>query len=74
MTILKIAVIVLAFDVVFLAAILALSSWAERRRPKRKPTRSSDIIITELRAALDSGRLDASVARIIRRNETRRMQ
>jgi hypothetical protein len=79
MTLPSVILTTIAVDVVIIVVLIWLARIVERRKRVREmmsppPSRSSQAIITELRAALDSGRLDASVARINRRNETRRMQ
>ena len=79
MTLPSVILTTIAVDVAIIVLLIWLARIVERRKRKREmmsppPSRSSQAIITELRAALDSGRLDASVARINRRNETRRMQ
>jgi hypothetical protein len=79
MTLPSVILTVIVVDAVIVVLLLWLAGIADRRRRAREmmsppPSRSPQAIITELRAALDSGRLDASVARINRRNETRRMQ
>ena len=79
MTLPSVILTVIVVDAVIVVLLLWLARIADRRRRVREmmsppPSLSPQAIITELRAALDSGRLDASVARINRRNETRRMQ
>lgn len=79
MTLPSVILTTIAVDVVIIVVLIWLARIVERRRRAREmmsppPSRSPQAIITEVRAALDSGRLDASVAMINRRNETRRMQ
>jgi hypothetical protein len=79
MTLPSVILTVIVMDALIVVLLAWLARIVERRKRMREmmsppPSRSSQAIITELRAALDSGRLDASVARINRRNETRRMQ
>ena len=79
MTLPSVVLTIIVVDALIVVLLVRLARIAERRKRMREmisrpSSRSSQGIITELRAALDSGRLDASVARINRRNETRRMQ